>query len=81
MAKELSEAQKRAIKKWDGENLKRFSVAMLTDDFDALASHVKKRNESRNRFINRAVRETIERDNTQESGPTSYTQGENALRE
>lgn len=62
MKTEMSEARKRANQKWDSVNLKRFTVAMRTEDFEAMEKHVDVLDESRNHFINRAIMSTIKID-------------------
>lgn len=59
MKRELSEARKRANQKWDAANLKRVSLAMLVSDYNAMEEHLSKRDESRNGFINRAIKTAI----------------------
>lgn len=66
MRTKLSEAQKRAAKKWDAENLKRFSVGMLADDFNAMEDHIAKTGEPRNRFVTRAIKAVIALDDQKE---------------
>ena len=58
----MTEARKRANKKWDAANLSRMSVAMLISEYDEMQAHILAMGESRNGFINRAVRETIVND-------------------
>lgn len=68
----LSEKKKASNAKWDADNLKRLSLAMLTKDFEAMEKHIQKlkdnatgegKKETRNGFINRAIQETIIHDN------------------
>ena len=67
----LSEKKKASNAKWDADNLKRLSLAMLTKDFEAMEKHIQElkddalndgRKETRNAFINRAIKETINHD-------------------
>lgn len=62
----LSEARKRANKKWNDENLNklydRVSVLVSKGKKDIIKSHAESRNESVNGFINRAIDEAMERD-------------------
>lgn len=62
----LSEARKRANKKWNDENLNklydRVSVLVPKGKKDIIKSHAETTNESVNGFINRAIDETMERD-------------------
>jgi len=62
MKKAMTEARKRANQKWDAENLKRLSLAMNKSDYESMRTHIEERNESQNRFINRAIQETIVND-------------------
>ena len=62
MNAKLSDAQRRASQKWDAENLKRLSLAMLKTDFDEMSEHIERIGENRNRFINRAIKRTIAED-------------------
>lgn len=59
---EKTEAQKKAQQKY----MERFAVArvrMERERYDAVQAHAEARSESVNGFINRAITETIERDN------------------
>ena len=59
---EKTEAQKKAQQKY----MERFAVARVRMDrerYDAVQAHAEARSESVNGFINRAITETIERDN------------------
>ena len=62
----LSEARKRANKKWNDENLNklydRVSVLVPKGKKDIIKSHAEQNGESVNGFINRAIDETMERD-------------------
>lgn len=73
--KELSEAQKRAIKKWDSANLKRFSMAVPVSVYENMRRHIERINdyldknprsdqkkETQNHFINEAIKEKIAND-------------------
>lgn len=64
----LSEARKRANKKWNDENLNklydRVSVLVPKGKKDIIKSHAEQNGESVNGFINRAIDETIEQDKT-----------------
>lgn len=59
----VSEAQKKSAQKWDAANLDRISVAMPKGQKDAIKAHAESRGESLNGFVNRAISETMERDN------------------
>ena len=69
-----TEARKEGNRKWDTANLDRVSVAMPKGKKDIIKAHAEARSESVNGFINRAIDEAIERD---ESAPAaSKGQGE-----
>lgn len=70
---EKTEAQKKAQQKY----MERFAVArvrMERERYDAVQAHAEARSESVNGFINRAITETIERDN--DAPAASEGQGE-----
>lgn len=56
-----TEAQKRASLKW-GEKVDRLTVRLTRGMGDIVQKHAAMHNESVNAFINRAIRETMERD-------------------
>jgi predicted HicB family RNase H-like nuclease len=62
MTRKYTEAQKKSATKWDAENLDRLSVAVPKGDKANIAAHAATMGESTNKFINRAIRETMERD-------------------
>ena len=69
-----TEARKEGNRKWDTANLDRVSVAMPKGKKDIIKTHAEAHSESVNSFINRAIDEAIERD---ESAPAaSEEQGE-----
>lgn len=69
-----TEARKEGNRKWDTANLDRVSVAMPKGKKDIIKAHAEAHSESVNGFINRAIDEAIERD---ESAPAaSEGQGE-----
>ena len=69
-----TEARKEGKRKWDTANLDRVSVAMPKGKKDIIKAHAEVHSESVNGFINRAIDEAIERD---ESAPAaSEGQGE-----
>lgn len=63
-----TEARKEGNRKWDAANLDRVSVAMPKGKKDIIKAHAEARSESVNGFINRAIDEAIERD---ESAPAA----------
>lgn len=72
--RKYTEAQKKSALKWDAANLDRVSVAMPKGKKDIIKAHAEAHSESVNGFINRAIDEAIERD---ESAPAaSEGQGE-----
>ena len=72
--RKYTEAQKKSAQKWDAANLDRVSVAMPKGKKDIIKAHAEAHSESVNGFINRAIDEAIERD---ESAPVgSEGQGE-----
>lgn len=62
----LSEARKRANKKWNDENLNklydRISVLVAKGKKETIKAHAEQKDESLNSFINRAIDETMQRD-------------------
>ena len=66
--RKYTEAQKKSAQKWDAANLDRVSVAMPKGKKDIIKAHAEAHSESVNGFINRAIDEAIERD---ESAPAA----------
>ena len=66
--RKYTEAQKKSAQKWDTANLDRVSVAMPKGKKDIIKAHAEAHSESVNGFINRAIDEAIERD---ESAPAA----------
>ena len=66
----LSEARKRANKKWNDENQKklydRIQLVVPKGEKDKIKAHADTKGESVNGFVNRAIRETIERDKAEQ---------------
>ena len=62
----LSEARKRANKKWNDENLNklydRISLIVAKGKKETIKAHAEREGESLNGFINRAIDETMLRD-------------------
>ena len=67
--RKYTEAQKKSAQKWDAANLDRVSVAMPKGKKDIIKAHAEANSESVNGFINRAIEETMERDNGAPEGP------------
>ena len=59
----ISEAKKRADKKWQTEKVDDIRVRVPKGQREVIQSHAASQGESVNAFINRAVKETMERDN------------------
>ena len=57
-----SEALKRAIKKYDQEKIDRIPMRVPKGNKEIIQAHASQRGESINAFLNRAVDETIARD-------------------
>ena len=58
----VSEAQRRAISKYDSKTYKKVILRFKLDDLERLHGHIKERDESFNGFVNRAVSEQVKRD-------------------
>lgn len=61
-----TDARKEGNRKWDAANLDRISIAMSKGMKDKIKAHAESKGESVNGFINRAISETIERDNAEQ---------------
>lgn len=61
----VSKKQQASVTKYVKANYDRFSVTMPKGMKDVIKAHGEKRGESVNGFINRAVTETLERDNAE----------------
>lgn len=57
-----TEAQKRAIKKYDEEKIDRIPLRVPKGKKETIQAHAESQNESVNAFLNRAIDETIARD-------------------
>jgi predicted HicB family RNase H-like nuclease len=57
------ESQRRAIDKYDKEKIDHLKVRMAKGKKAVLQEHASNLDESLNKFVNRAIDETIERDN------------------
>lgn len=62
----VSKAQQKAVNKYVRDNYDRVNVNMPKGQKETVKAHAEARGESVNAFINRAVLETMERDNAQE---------------
>lgn len=61
--RKYTEAQKISARKWDAANLDRLSIAMPKGKKEQVKAHAEAHDKSLNSFINRAIDETMERDN------------------
>lgn len=59
-----TKAQQKAVQKYKKNNYDRFELLTPKGNKDKIKAHAVKQGESLNGFINRAINETIERDNT-----------------
>jgi predicted HicB family RNase H-like nuclease len=59
----VSKAQQRAVSKYMKENYDEIKVRIAKGEKEVIKTHAEAHNESVNAFINRAIQETIERDN------------------
>ena len=57
-----SEAAKRAVKKYDQEKIDRIAMRVPKGKREVIQAHAQEQGEPINAFLNRAVDETIERD-------------------
>lgn len=62
MTQKYTEAKKEGNKRWDEKNLDRMSIALPKGKKDEIKAHAARMGESANKFISRAIEETIERD-------------------
>ena len=58
----MAKASTRASRKWNENNLDRLSITVPKGQKAAIAEHAQARGESLNGFVNRAIKETVERD-------------------
>lgn len=64
-AQKYTDARKEGNRKWDAANLDRISIAMPKGMKEKIKAHAESKGESVNGFINRAISETVERDNAE----------------
>lgn len=62
-SRKYTEAQKQSARKWDAANLDRISIAVPKGQKETIKAHAEAHSESVNGFINRAIEETMQRDN------------------
>ena len=63
----VSKAQQKAVAKYTKANYDIYQVRMPIGNLDEIKAHSAALSESVNGFINRAIKETMERDNSQEN--------------
>ncbi len=63
MAQKYTEARKEGNRRWDAANLDRLSIALPKGSRETIKAHAQSQGESVNRFIGRAISETMQRDN------------------
>ena len=61
-AQRYTEAKKITNQRWDKENLDRISIALRKGTKDEIKDHAAAQGESMNEFIQRAIKETMQRD-------------------
>lgn len=59
----ISEAQRKAVAKYNAANYERIELRVEKGQKQALKDHAETRGETLNGFVNRAIREAVERDN------------------
>lgn len=59
----ISEAQKKAVRKYKESNYDRLEISVPKGRKESLQAHAAQREESLNGFVNRAIDEAVERDN------------------
>ena len=74
-----SKAQQRAVTKYVKSKYDRFGLTMPKGNLDTIKAHAEAHSESVNGFINRAIQETMERDNDVVGLSESRTEGINAV--
>ena len=62
MAQKYTEARKQGNRRWDAANLDRLSITVPKGKKDLIKAHAASRGESLNKFINRAIDETMQRE-------------------
>ena len=66
MEAKTSKAQQKAVQKYVKNNYDRHVLTMPKGNKNKIKAHAEKQNESLNGFVNRAISETMERDNAGE---------------
>lgn len=62
MSAAYTESKKKSNQKWDKANLDRMSIAVPKGMREVIKEHARSRGETANKFINRAIDETMEND-------------------
>ena len=62
MTQKYTEAKKEGNKRWDDKNLDRMSIALPKGKKNEIKEHAALMGESANKFIARAIEETMQRD-------------------
>lgn len=75
MAQKYTEARKEGNRRWDSANLDRLSIALPAGSRDKIKAHADAHGESVNKFIARAITETMERDSTTPGGTAQQGDG------
>ena len=68
----VSKAQQRAVNKYMSENYDRINLTVPKGQKDTIKAHAEACGESVNGFVNRAIAETMERDNGAPAGPEKW---------
>lgn len=61
-----SEAQRKAVAKYNAANYDRIELRVNKGEKNIIKAHAEQQQETLNSFINRAIKETMERDNQSE---------------
>lgn len=71
----VSKAQQKATNKWIEKAYDRINLTVPKGQKDVIKAHAEARSESVNGFINRAIAETMERDNAAPGASEGQTEG------
>lgn len=74
--RKYTEARKNGNRQWDKANLDRVSIAMAKGRKDEIKAHAEARGESLNKFINRAIDETMQRDQANQAAGQALSEEE-----
>ena len=58
----VSEAKKKANKKWESANCKRMNIVLSNEEAERIANYCKEKNISKNGFLREAAKEKMERE-------------------